>query len=390
MIAGIVCEYNPFHNGHLYHINKTRDMGADYIVCVMSGNFVQRGECAIADKWVRAKSAVLCGADIVIDLPTPWSCASAETFARGSIGLLCNFGIDALSFGCETDDGESLKLCAHAVDDERVASKIKAEMSRGCGYPAAVQKAIAEFYGAECAEAVKSPNNTLAVEYIRQLKLYGKENCILPVRREGAMHDSDEIGDNIASASVIRNMGFDGESLKLVPEKLVSLYKASDYYTLENCERGIISHLRSLSEKEDYSKYVSDETGLSSRIYDAARTAESINDLYEKAKSKNYTMARVRRAVMSLYLGMKKEWSEGVPPYIKILAANEKGLSLLSKAKENSSLPIITKHAESEKLTDKAKEIYNAESRNTDLFCLMGKKIRECGLEKTHSLIIVK
>ncbi len=394
MTAGIVCEYNPFHNGHLYHIEKTRQAGADFIVCVMSGNFVQRGECAVADKWLRAKAAVLCGADIVIDLPTPWSCCSAETFARGSVGLLMNFGIDVLSFGCENDDADLLIKCAMAADDKAVAEIIKSKTAKGVTFPAAKQRAIGELYGESCAEIFASPNNTLAIEYIRQLMKYGKERDILTVKRQGTDHDSEEAKDGFASASKIRSLPFGLKWSEFMPREAYMLYSESNEKgylpcSVKNCERAIISELRSIP-KEEYSLYVSDETGLASRIYEAAKTADSLESLYDKAKSKNYTMSRVRREVMNLYLGIKKQWGEGIPPYIKILAANERGLSLLAKVKENTSLPIITKYSEAEKLSGKAKEIYEAECRSTDLFSVMGKKIRECGLEKTHSLIIVK
>ena len=393
MIAGIVCEYNPFHNGHLYHISSTRKEGADFIVCVMSGNFVQRGECACADKWLRARAAVLGGADVVIDLPTPWSCASAETFARGSIGLLMNFGIDVLSFGCEAPDKNLLRECAAATDNPQVASLIRGECAAGAAYPVAVQRAVEKAYSGECAKALSQPNNTLAIEYIKQIMKWGKDIDLLPVRREGASHDSSEADGNIASASMIRNLGLEKGS-DYMPAFAAELFGgegAEDFSAMKPAysERSILARLRSMS-KEEYSLYVSDEAGLAGRIYEAAQTAVSLQDLYEKAKSRNYTMSRVRREVMSLYLGVKKQWSEGVPPYMKILAVSEKGLSLLSNAKKNSSIPIITKHSEAEKLVDRAGEIYDAECGNTDLFMLMGKKIRECGLEKTHSLIIVK
>lgn len=393
MIAGIVCEYNPFHNGHLYHINQTRSAGADYIVCVMSGNFVQRGECACADKWLRARAAILGGADIVIDLPTPWSCASAETFARGSVGLLMNFGIDALSFGCEISSKELLLKCAEATQNEEVLSLVRCEMARGITYPAAMQKAVEEVYDFECGKALSEPNNTLAIEYIRQLMKYGREKDVLPVRREGVSHDSDESKGNIASASMIRQAGFENGA-EFMPADIAELFGGEakkGFVPMKTAysERSILSSLRSMK-KVDYALYVSDATGLISRIYEAAQIAESLDDLYEKAKSKNYTMSRVRREVMNIYLGIRRQWSEGLPPYMKILAASERGLSLLSGAKENSSVPIITKHSEAEKLTGTAKEIYAAECRSTDLFMLMGKKIRECGLEKTHSLIVVK
>lgn len=386
MITGIVCEYNPFHNGHLYQIERAKAMGADKIVCVMSGNFVQRGECAFFDKHTRARAAILCGADVVIDLPTPWAMASAETFARGSIGLLLNFGIDALSFGCETDDEKLLRSCAESLKDEETVNLIKKYTAEGASYPTAVSIALEKTLGEKARDIISSPNNTLAVEYIRHLP----ENIrLLPVRRQGADHDSDTAKDNIASASMIRNLGLGKESFSYVPEKLLPLYKDAEKYSLSFSERGILSALR-LMDREEYAFYVSDSNGLDMRIYDSVKTADSLENLYALAKSKNYTHSRVRREVLNLYLKIKKDYSEGIPPYMRILAVSEKGLSLLSGAKENTSVPIITKYAEAKNLVGKAKEIYEAECRNTDLFSLCTDKIKECSLEKKHSLLIVK
>ena len=386
MVTGIVCEYNPFHKGHLYQIEKAKAMGSDSIVCVMSGNFVQRGESAFLSKQIRARAAVISGADVVIDLPTPWAMASAETFARGSIGLLQSFGIEALSFGCENDDGDLLRSCADKLRDESTGLLIKSYTAEGASYPEAVSKALTESLGEKAGKLVSSPNNTLAVEYIRQLS---DKVIILPVKRQGASHDSEEAQDNIASASMIRKLSMSDEALTFVPSDLVPLYKEADKYSLNYCERAILSALRSM-EKGEFSLYVSDNNGLDMRIYDAVQSADSLESLYAMAKSKNYTHSRVRREVMNLWLKIRKDYSEGIPPYIKILAVSERGLSLLSSAKNNSDLPIITKNSETKNLTGKAKEIYEAECRNTDLFSLCCEKIKECSLEKKHSLIIVK
>ena len=386
MITGIVCEYNPFHKGHLYQINRAKEMGSDSIVCVMSGNFVQRGECAFLSKYIRAKAAVMCGADVVIDLPTPWAMASAETFARGSVGLLQSFGIDALSFGCENDDADLLRACADKLKDESTGLLIKKYSAEGTSYPEAVSRALTESLGEKAGEIVSSPNNTLAIEYIRHLS----DNIgLLPVKRQGASHDSDTAKEGIASASMIRKLNFGSESFNFIPDNLVPLYKDADKYSLSYCERAVLSSLRSMA-KEEFSLYVSDTNGLDMRIFDSVSSADSLENLYAAAKSKNYTHSRVRREVMNLYLKVKREYSEGIPPYIKILAVSEKGLSLLSSAKNNSAMPIITKHSEAKKLSGKALEIYEAECRNTDLFSLCCEKIKECSLEKKHSVIIVK
>lgn len=386
MTTGIVCEYNPFHNGHLYQIERAKAMGAESIVCVMSGNFVQRGECAFFSKYLRARAAIMCGADVVIDLPTPWAMASAETFARGSVGLLESFGIDALSFGCESDDENLLRACAKMLNDAHTGALIKRCTAEGVSYPEAVSKALTESLGEKAGQIVSSPNNTLAIEYIRHLS---DDIKLLPVRRKGADHDSNTAKDSIASASLIRSEDFSEECFDYVPDKLVSLYKDAERYSLSHCERAVLSALR-LMDKEEFSLYVTDTNGLDMRIYESLRTADSLESLYAAAKSRNYTHSRVRREVMNLCLKIKKDYSQGIPPYMRILAVSERGLSLLSKAKANTDLPIITKYSEAKNLQGKAKEIYEAECRNTDFFSLCTDEIKECGKDEVSSIVIVR
>ncbi len=391
MTVGIVCEYNPFHNGHLYHIMKTRQAGADFIVCVMSGNFVQRGECAYADKWTRAKAAILCGADAVIDLPVPWSCASAENFARGSVGLLCDFGIDMLSFGSEYEDAKLLERCAEALDDEKVASLLKEKMSLGLSYPAALCGAVGELYGEREAEVLSSPNSTLAVEYIRALRKISLKVKLLPVKRKGSGHDSGEIVGDTASASRIRSFEGLSDGEAYLPEEAYSLFKetfneGNGPYKMKAGERAVLSALREMK-KEDFSLYVTDASGLANRIYEAVQTADSLDSLYEKAKSKNYTHSRIRREVMNLFLKIPKYMSKEKAPYLRILAVSEKGLSLLGRAKESSSVPIITRHGETLKLSESGKAVYEIQCASTDKFALFTEKIRECSLEQKNSMI---
>lgn len=394
MIAGIVCEYNPFHKGHLYQLEKTRQAGADAIVCVMSGNFVQRGECAFLDKWTRAKTAVLCGADVVIDLPVPWAVSSAESFARGSVYLLKQFGIDMLSFGTECDDKDKLLLAAKSVDDEAVIALTKKHMQSGLSYPTALHKGVSELYGEETADIISSPNSTLAVEYIRQLQKYENTN-FLPVKRQGADHDSHEEKDGFLSASKIRSeLRLNAYVLSALPEKSAELISAESEKGNAPClmlnnERGVLSALRELS-REKLEKYVSDETGLAGRIYDAVRSSTSLDELYEKAKSKNFTHSRIRREVLCAYLGIEKEIALGNPPYIRVLAANERGLSLLSQAKKNSALPIVTRHGEMQNMDIKARCIYELQCSSTDKFALMSQRPRECGIEQKSSMLIIK
>ncbi len=394
MTAGIVCEYNPFHKGHLYHISKTKEAGADFIVCVMSGNFVQRGECAYADKWTRAAAAVNCGADVVIDLPVPWACASAENFARGSVGLLCDFGIDILSFGSEWEDGELLKRCADALDDKNIALLLKEKMASGLSYPGALSEAVGELYGEKEKEVLSSPNSTLAVEYIRALNRLSPQVQLLPVKRMGSGHDSEKISDGTASASKIRTFADISDGKDYIPEKAYTLLKKSfnegnGPYMMQKGERAILSALREMK-KEEYSLYVTDSSGLANRIYEAVRTASSLDSLYEKAKSKNYTHSRVRREVMALFLKIPKDMSKEKVPYMRILAVSERGISLLSKAKESSSVPVVTRHGEMNSLSERAKQVYELQCSSTDKFALFSENIRECSLEQKNSMIKIR
>lgn len=392
MTAGIVCEYNPMHNGHMYHIEKTKNAGADFIVAVMSGNFVQRGECALLDKWQRAEIAVRNGADVVIDLPVPWATGSAESFARGSVSLLSSFGIDVLSFGSETEDKELLYLCAEAAENERVGALVRKYMSQGMNYPTALSEGVSEVFGDNARRIISSPNSTLAAEYIKQLKIYAPECQILPIKRIGADHDGDVVTENIASASKIRAML--GEDIScFVPEDTDSAIRNNllkgTVHRLENADRAILSSLREMK-KEEYSLYVTDDSGLIARIYESVKTAATLDELYENAKSKNYTHARVRREVLNLYLKTERDFSKSVPPYIRILAVNERGLSLLSEAKRKASVPIVTKHSDMATPDDFGQKIYALQCSSTDKFALMSEKIRSCGMEQKNSMIIVK
>lgn len=383
VVAGIVSEYNPFHNGHMYHIEKTRQSGADTVVCVMSGNFVQRGECAILPKHKRAEAAIRGAADLVIDLPVPWAMSSAESFARGSISLLSAVGIDMLSFGSEVDSKALLYRCAQATEDERVSQRIKELMSEGMSYPAALSKSTDEIYGGEVSALLTQPNSTLAVEYIKQIEKNCPDCDILPVKRVAVSHDSGEINGEFASASLIRELASCGDVSRFLPD--FSLKVTDDLHRVDFAERAILSALRETS-REDCSLYVTDKKGLSDRIYNAVKEATSLEELYALAKSRNYTHSRVRREVMNIYLKIPASFSLKTPPFIKVLAANSKGLSLLKNAR----LPVVTKHSDAVFEDAFSKQVYDLQCSTTDKFSLMAEKITPMGMEQKNSVIIIK
>ncbi|MGN1442555.1 MAG: nucleotidyltransferase family protein, partial [Acutalibacteraceae bacterium] len=212
-IAGVVCEYNPMHNGHVYHLKKTREAGATHIVCALSSDFVQRGECAYLDKFTRADIAVHCGADLVVEIPVIWSSSAAESYALGAVSILDSLGCDFLSFGAETDDKKLLSDCAGIMENEAANERIRRYLSQGNSYPAAVSKAAENIFGQESAAVFSSPNSTLALEYIRTLQKIASQMDFLPVRRFGAAHDSEKSDGITASASLLRSLE-EFESLK--------------------------------------------------------------------------------------------------------------------------------------------------------------------------------
>ena len=309
MNTGIICEFNPFHSGHKYLIDSIKSDGA--VICVMSGNFVQRGEFAIYDKFKRCGKALENGADIVIELPCVYSLMSAEGFAKAGVTLLEKTGIvDEIAFGTECDDINKLKETANKIDKSH--ELIKAEMKKGLSYPVARKNVIGD-------DLLDTPNNILAIEYLRHTSLPAKA-----VRRIGKGHDTN---DELYSASAIRKKLNQGEIC-----------------TIKNCEKAILARLRVMS-AEDFAQIEDVNEGLENRIYNAVRQSASVEDIYKLIKTKRYTLSRIRRIILKAYLGITKEYSFDVP-YIRILGFNSKGKELLPILKKNAKLPIISKYSD--------------------------------------------
>ena len=332
--AGIIAEYNPFHNGHMRHIQATREAGYDRIVAVMSGNVVQRGDVAVCDMGWRAKVAIQNGVDLALELPMPYSLSSAEDFARAGVSILSRLGcVDVLSFGSECGDIQKLQACADAIDNINPA-EIKALMSDGLTYPQATARLLGN-------DILSGANNTLAIEYIRKLKNTG----IVPftVQRNVA-HDSTEIADTV-SAMKIREMLRAGEGiLNFVPEV------PTDLAFIENAERLILS-------------LVAFQDSDNPRIRKYAMQASSLSELYSLVKTRNVTHARVRREVLQAALGIKTGETATEPPYARILAANATGIEILGEIKKSGSIPVSTSLAELSKISERNAELTERASK---------------------------
>lgn len=371
-ISAIICEYNPFHYGHKFHIEKTRQNGADAIVAIMSGDVVQRGNVAITDKYKRAKIALQNGADLVAELPCPFCCAGAQSFAKAGVFIAKALGADTLSFGSECGDTEVLKSCINAVDEHKLSEGLK----NGLSYPKALSEAIGD---KALREIVSSPNNTLAIEYMRNL-----DESITPftVKREGVLHDSAETSGQFASASLIRE-----QMLNNALDKELLPYEADfSPCDLAYAQRGLLYTLSTFSQEYFLNLPECDE-GLYKRIKSALTKADSLNALYDEAKTKCYTHAKIRRVILYALLGVTKEdfKMQDNLPYIRILAMNNKGREILKNVK--SDLPILTSVSDIESFGENAARLYSLSQRANDLINASGAEL--CGFksEKTNKFI---
>ncbi len=375
-ISGIVCEYNPFHNGHLHHIAETRKNGADKIICVMSGNFVQRGDTAVLDKFRRADLAVRCGADLVLELPVQYCLSSAEFFARGAVRILDALGaVDELSFGSECGDIAKLSETAGAVGSIADSEKLSELMKNGYTYPRALSAVLADI-SPNTAEIISEPNNVLAIEYLRALKYFGSNIKPFTVKRSAIMHDSEKTSENMASASYIRSHMAEAESY--VPPIWADALN-DETTNIKNLESAILYRVRTAS-VEEISEINDAGQGLAQRIY-AARNEASFGELLEAVKSKRFTMARIRRVILSLLIGIKKSDMAELPSYIRVLALNEGGREILAAAKKKAVLPWGTSLAKLSEKSAAAKRFAELESRAADIYALAYGKPKIGGIE---------
>ena len=389
--VGVVAEYNPFHTGHAYHIAGTRRLlGEDKgVICVMSGNWVQRGECALTDKWTRAALALKGGADLVLELPLPWAISSAEGFARGAVAVLKATGVvDSLSFGSESGDLEGLRHIAAALDSEEYRKALHEELDKGKSFAEARQKAVTAVLGNR-AGLLRGPNDSLGVEYLRAA---GGEMEAAAVLRQGAAHDSPRPGEEHASASYLRERLRGGEEVSPWLERdAVKAIERAGLARMENIERAMLARLRQMG--EDGLAALPDSgaaEGLPARLVKVAGKAESLEEFYALSKTRRYAHARIRRLALWAFLGLTAEdRPAGGPAYLRVLGLNSRGKKLLREMKGTAALPILTKPTHIRELGEEAQALFALESRATDLYGLCFDKIKPCGMDYTTGPVIL-
>jgi len=388
-IAAIIAEYNPFHNGHRYHIEQTRmAAGATHVVVVMSGNYTQRGDLAIIPKHSRTEAALQNGADLVIELPVSFALSSAERFAAGALSILNALGcVDILSFGSESGNAELLQTAAKAVNHAQTTAEFFLAMKQGKSYPAAMQSAVEKHYGENVSEVLAGPNNTLAVEYIRALNATGTNIKPFTIKRIGANHDEQLTIDNgqltVLSASQLRKMIKSGDDVS----SFTPMSFFADFADIRQLEVAILAKLRVMS-PEEIGKAPSLQGGLEGRIFTAALKAGSLSELHSLAKTKCCTMARIRRAVLCCFLGITQRDAGLMPQYVRILGMNSRGKEVLSAAGRECPLPMDTSLAALMKKSCNAKRMALLEDRCTNMYGLAFEEKKPCGGEFIKGIII--
>ena len=332
MTVGIICEYNPLHLGHQKQILRIREIfGPDTaIVCAMSGNFVQRGAPAIIDKRYRAKAAVLCGADLVLELPVTTSLSSAEGFAAGgvkSLGKLCDY----LCFGAETADAGALMAAACAQLSPAFPPLLKQELETGKSFPAARQTALEQL--GVSSDLLRQPNNILAVEYCKAILSQNSDMKPFPIHREGSYHAEIADSEN-PSATAVRNLMLISHNWRsCVPKQAREIFGQAPLHSTAAGERAILAKLRTMTDAEFEALPYGSE-GLWRKFMHACREESALEEIITATKSKRYTRTRIDRMVMCAFLGIRKEMLEAEVPYIRVLAFNDRGREILRGAKK--------------------------------------------------------
>ena len=330
--VGIICEYNPLHLGHKKQLAAVRQHFGEEagIVCLMSGNFVQRGAPAVFDKSLRAKAAVLSGADLVLELPVRYALSSAEGFADGGVGILSGF-CDVLSFGTETGDGEKLMHTAKQLRSEEFSAFLRATLDTGLSFPAARQAALKEMGGGS--ELLTKPNDILAVEYCKAILARGGKMEVFPVTRGGDYHDT-ALQPQEPSATALRHSMESGDAwLSYVPEEAAACFRNAGIHTLQAGERAVLAKLRTMTD-EEFERLPHGSEGLWRKFMHESRREATVEDILTATKSKRYTRTRLDRMLMCAFLGITQRMMEEPAPYVRVLALNDKGREILKKARQ--------------------------------------------------------
>ena len=382
--VGIIAEFNPLHTGHKRIIDYAHTLG-DTVACVISGNFVQRGDTAIISKQQRAKFALLCGADIVAEMPVLWSMSTAQNFALAGVWQLYNLGCNKIVFGSECGDIDILKNAADILNSDGFFEKATEKAKSGVTFAVAREQTAQEM-GVDFT-LLRGANNNLGIEYILAAKKLNLPIEFHTIKRLGAGHDSGEIDDGFVSSSFIRTellKGNIGYTERFMPREIRGIINTENIADINRLENAILYSLR--TKTADELKNLPDiSEGLENKIYFSARVATSLDELYNMIKTKRYTLARIRRLVLSAFLGFDNQFFMTTPPYVRVLGFSEQGLSHLKSPQ--GIIPVITRALQIKNLDTDCQKIFDAECRATDIYNLCLGVPLECGSEQRMKIL---
>ena len=389
--AGIVAEYNPFHKGHQYQIDFLRSNGFDHIAVAMSGSCVQRGEIALLDKFTRARFAVDCGASLVCEVPYPYSCYSAEGFARSGVHILKNLGVDALCFGSESADINLLCDIADYLLTDEYQQSIKTYLDEKIPFASAREKAIVEKFSLS-KEVISASNDILALEYIKESKRIGWDVEFIPVKRQGANYNDLSAKGGFASASGIRNAvreyRFD-TAAEFVPQTIQQQFlnriEQGDCFVADSAfEKAVIASLKKLS-ADDFARLPDCNTELAHAFENAAASCNSFEKLFENLPTKQYTRARLNRIMLFAFIGVETDLPD-LPPFVRILAMDKNGEYIVKNATTNSMLPVSHSYRILQEKDENCRKVIEKEALATDLQSLFFKFSGDCRKDYTTKL----
>jgi predicted nucleotidyltransferase len=348
MSYGIICEYNPFHNGHIYHLNKVKELAKDdVIILVLSGNYTQRGDISIIEKFDKAEIALEYGVDLVVELPFEFSTQSSDIFARGAVQILNHLGVEYIVFGSESNDIVKLNNLANIQNSIEYNYEVKKLMKEGESYPKATASALKHLHG----EDVSTPNDILALSYIREIKNINSNITPLSIKRTNDFN-SNKIQGNIISANLIRNNLDKIEIAKYVPKNAIKNYYKVNYFNYLKYK--ILSD-------NDLSIYQTVDEGIENKLKKGIIDSFTLEDLILSIKSKRYTYNKINRMFIHILTSFTKEEATKRKEikYIRVLGFNKKGKDYLNKIKKNISVPIYTNFNKELELELKVTKIYS-------------------------------
>ncbi|MBE6732670.1 MAG: nucleotidyltransferase family protein [Ruminococcaceae bacterium] len=383
-VVGIIAEFNPLHSGHKLLIDTAKKSG-NTVVSVISGNFVQRGDTAIIPKQKRAEMALKAGVDVVAELPVLWSMSTAQNFALGGVFELASLGCDEIIFGSESSDINALVNAADMLMSDEFSNLLAEQLKSGVTFVVARQAAAKELGVSE--ELLRGANNNLGIEYICAAKKLNLDIKFNTIKRIGAQHDSIDTDGNFVSSSLLREkikLGEYGFAEKFMPIALRGILRQEIVSDIKRLDNAILSHLRRMN-KEDFKKLPDISEGIENKLFFSVKTAESFDDLCQSVKSKRYTLARIRRLVLSAFLDFDNQFFLKTPPYVRVLGISEMGATHLKEIsnKNDMDTPIITRASQIKDLDQNAQKVFKTEDKATNLYNLSLGKIAECSSEYT-------